>query len=87
MSERGGGPERTLTDPETHAEIIKSGTPRSEDGYFAEEPKYLSCPDCSAKVLLTRDPTDPGWDEMPHDSDCPQRAVKFRWWWRQFGGD
>jgi hypothetical protein len=67
-------------DPETEFEIGRSQTPVSEDGYKLGEPKTLSCRHCSAEVLLTPDPGDPGVDDLSHDKDCPQRWVRSEWW-------
>lgn len=84
MSGRGGGRGRSIVDPDTHARIVPSGSPRSEDGYFEHEPKWLECPECGARVQLTEDPDDPSWEELPHKSGCSQRDVKSRWWWERF---
>jgi hypothetical protein len=80
MSRRGGG-HRSFADADTHFEILPSG--EGDDGYRRGEPKWLACSDCTARVKITRDPSDPSVEELPHDSDCPQRTVKSRWWWSQ----
>lgn len=74
---------RTPWDPETHYRIEESGTPVSEDGYKHNEPKWLVCAACGARVLLTEDPS-PGIDEPGHEPACPQRFVKSDWWTEQF---
>lgn len=76
---------RSFADPTTEFRIVPSGTPVSEDGYKLGEPKYLECPYCGASVLITRDPSDPGIEELPHASTCPQRDVKSEYWWQRFG--
>ncbi|MCD2204390.1 hypothetical protein [Halobacterium sp. KA-6] len=70
---------KDVFDPSTEFEIQRSETPISEDGYKLGEPKYLECAHCSARVLLTEEPS-PGVDELPHDPDCPQRWARTPWW-------
>jgi len=77
---------RSFTDPDTHFEIVESTTPVSVDGYAQGEPKQLRCPDCGVAVELTRDPSDPGIDDLPHETDCPQRGVHSRWYACKFFG-
>lgn len=67
-------------DPDTEFIIRPSDSPVSVDGYAMGEPKQLSCAYCSATVQITEDPTDPGVDDLNHDSDCPQRFCRSDWW-------
>ncbi|WP_135363429.1 hypothetical protein [Halosimplex halophilum] len=74
---------RSFADRDTEFYIDESKTPVTVDGYAKGEPMILGCRYCSAQVLLTRDPTDPGVDDFSHDTDCPQRFVRSRWFRRQ----
>lgn len=70
---------KNVYDPSTEFEISRSETPVSKDGYKIGEPKYLECAHCTARVLLTEEPS-PGIDELPHDKTCPQRWARTPWW-------
>jgi hypothetical protein len=74
----------TPWEADTEFQIERSETPVSEDGYKTGEPKFLSCEFCSARTLITKDPSDPGVDDLSHDSDCPQRFVRSEWFQQQF---
>jgi hypothetical protein len=76
---------RSFSDPETEFRIVASETSVDVDGYKLGEPKFLECPYCAACVQITPDPSDPGIEELPHATACPQRDVKSEWWWQQFG--
>lgn len=80
-----GSGRMTPWDPDTHYTVVRSETPVSEDGYKIQEPKYLECDGCGARVLITEDPS-AGIDELSHDRDCPQRWARSDWWARQFDG-
>jgi hypothetical protein len=77
---------KDVFDPSTEFEIERSQTPVSEDGYKIGEPKYLECTHCTARVLLTEEPS-PGIDELPHDPYCDQRFAKTTWWQDNFAPD
>lgn len=66
-------------DPSTEFVIERSDTPVSEDSYKLGEPKYLECAHCSARELLTEEPS-PGVDELQHELHCPQRFARTPWW-------
>lgn len=70
---------KDVFDPDTEFVIERSETPVSEDGYKHNEPKYLTCAHCSARELLTEEPS-AGVDELQHDPDCPQRWARTPWW-------
>ncbi|QRY26390.1 hypothetical protein [Halobacterium sp. BOL4-2] len=74
---------KSVYDPSTEFEIARSETPISEDGYKIGEPKYLECAYCSARVLLTEEPS-PGIDELQHDPFCGQRFARTTWWQEHF---
>lgn len=76
---------RSFADPETHFEIVASGTPPNEDGLAIQEPKYLKCTECGARVRIDGpDGHQTTIDELPHGRDCPQRAVKSEYWEDKF---
>lgn len=70
-------------DPETKYRIVKSDTPVNVDGYKINEPKYLECVPCGARVLITPEPT-PGVDAINHQlvdgERCPQWAAHTEYW-------
>jgi hypothetical protein len=72
-------------DDDTEYRIEKSGTPPTVDGYAAEEPKYLICECCGARVQLTDGPS-AGIDDLPHAPACPQRFARSEWWRDQLLG-
>jgi len=74
---------RSFADRDTEFVIEESKTPFTVDGYNRGEPMILACPYCSAQVLLTPDPTDPGIDDLSHDTDCRQRFVRSEWYREQ----
>lgn len=72
---------RSFADPDTHFEIVPSTTPPSVDGLAIDEPKFLQCCSCGAKVRIdegNRHRT--AIDNLPHDRDCPQRDVVSRYY-------
>jgi len=72
---------RSFADPETHFRIEESGTPPSDDGLGPRAPKFLACAECDARVRIDGpDGHQTAIDELPHDSDCPQRDVKSEYW-------
>jgi len=76
---------RSFADPETHFEIVPSGSPPSVDGLAISEPKYLRCSECTAQVRIdSPDETQTTIDDLPHDRGCSQRAVKSEWWEEQY---
>jgi len=78
---------RSFADPDTHFEIVESGTPPNDDGLCPRCPKFLACSECGAQVRIDGpDGHQTTIDELPHDRGCPQRAVKSRYWERQYLG-
>jgi len=76
---------RSFSSPETHFEIVPSGSPPSVDGLSMTEPKYLRCSACSAQVRIDGpDETQTTIDNLPHDRDCPQRGVASRYYEDRF---
>ena len=76
---------RSFSSPETHFEIVPSGSPPSVDGLSMTEPKYLRCSACGAQVRIDGpDETQTTIDNLPHDRDCPQRGVASRYYEDRF---
>jgi hypothetical protein len=73
----------TPWDSDTEFRIVTSDSPVSVDGFALGEPKLLECEHCSASALITRDPDDPGVDDLSHEKSCPQRFVRSDWFRRQ----
>jgi hypothetical protein len=64
---------KSFADPDTHFEIVESGTPVSVDGFALGEPTgEVRCAECGA--------VHDNVDEIPHDPTCSQRWVRSRWW-------
>ena len=78
---------RSFADPDTHFEIVPSGSPPNDDGLAIHEPKWLACTECGARARIDGpDGHQTTIDELPHDRGCSQRAVKSRYWERQYLG-
>ncbi|ELZ35396.1 hypothetical protein [Halorubrum tebenquichense] len=76
---------RSFADPQTHFEIVPSGSPPSVDGLAISEPKYLRCSECGAQVRIDGpDETQTTIDDLPHDRSCSQRDVVSEWWESQY---
>lgn len=76
---------RSFSDPETKFQIVPSGSPPNEDGLAIQEPKYLKCGECGARVRIDGpDGHQTTIDELGHDRDCPNRGVKSRYWEAQY---
>jgi len=76
---------RSFSDPQTHFEIVPSGTPPSVDGLAITEPKYLRCSECGAQVRIDGpDEMQTTIDDLPHDRGCSQRDVVSEWWEEQY---
>ncbi|PHQ47208.1 hypothetical protein DJ68_03090 [Halorubrum sp. C3] len=76
---------RSFSSPETHFEIVPSGSPPSVDGLSMTEPKFLKCSSCGAQVRIDGpDETQTTIDNLPHDRDCPQRGVASRYYEDRF---
>jgi len=64
---------RSFAEPDTEFELERSDTPVDVDGFKLGEPTgRVSCVSCGA--------TAENVDEIPHDSDCPQRFVHSKWY-------
>ena len=76
---------RSFSSPQTHFEIVPSGSPPSVDGLAITEPKWLECDDCGARVRIDGpDGHQTTIDNLPHDRDCSQRDVTSRYYTEQF---
>lgn len=64
-------------DPETKWRIIRSDTPVNVDGFKLGEPTgEIMCEECGKSAM--------NLDEIPHDSDCPQRWSRTEFWAERF---
>lgn len=64
---------RSVCDPETHFEILRSDSPVSVDGVPLGAPTGdCRCLECGAEAANV--------DEIPHAADCDQRWTRSRWW-------
>ena len=76
---------QSFADPQTHFEIVPSGSPPSVDGLAISEPKFLRCSECDAQVRIDGpEETQTTVDNLPHDRQCSQRGVTSRYYEEQF---
>lgn len=76
---------RSFSSPDTHFRIEVSGSPPSVDGLAIEEPKWMVCDCCGAKVRIdAADETQTAIDNLPHDAGCPQRDTTSRYYMDTF---
>lgn len=67
---------RSFADRDTHFRIELSGTPPSVDGLSIQEPKYMVCDECDARVRIDEaDKHQTAIDNLPHTTGCDQRDV------------
>lgn len=72
--------------PDHEYRIETSDSSVTVDGYALGEPKRLSCDYCAASVLLDRDATTPGIDDLQHERGCPNRFARSHWWRARVAG-
>ena len=64
---------RSFAEPDTEFKLERSDTPVDVDGFKLGEPTgRVSCVSCGETAHNV--------DEIPHDSDCPQRFVHSEWY-------